>query len=421
MEETVVRVHMEGAEHVAARAPGLAPGRIELQRPGPAEREYQVDGTDTTATQDRDLDHLQAIEGSWLYRLDAWLRDEGSYSRWERVRVLDATGRQVLAAGRPAVEQLSLPPTFHLEAAFRRPEAAARLWLARDDTRGEGLELNRDRRAARWIERTGQEEVERGRWFFPEDPLPFAAELTHVLGRAVACGFASFLAVALVARMLASFTPRLPMPSAPPRLVWAGVAVLLVAWLVAAGWVTAALYRQLPHVLDAVSYVFQARVLDAGRLWLDAPERVAALEGPFQVVWDGRWFSQYPPGAPAAYALGGLVGLGWLVGPLASLALIAGTAAAGWQLFSPRISLAALVLGALSPFVLFQAGSFLSHPIAGGLLAGALAAFARGERLRAGRWYAWAGLALGAAFATREAATALFALPLLVWLAADRR
>jgi 4-amino-4-deoxy-L-arabinose transferase-like glycosyltransferase len=100
-------------------------------------------------------------------------------------------------------------------------------------------------------------------------------------------------------------------------------------------------------------------------------------------------------------------------------------AAIGWTgrlLYGPRTGLAALALGALSPFILFQAGSFLSHPIAGALLAGALAAFMTGERSGGQvRWYALAGALLGAAGLTREAASVLFATPLVVWLVQYRR
>ena len=54
-----------------------------------------------------------------------------------------------------------------------------------------------------------------------------------------------------------------------------------------------------------------------------------------------------------------------------------------------------LCLGVLSPFILFQSGSFLSHPIAGGLLAAALAAFVAGERDGRQRWYALCGSPAG--------------------------
>jgi hypothetical protein len=177
----------------------------------------------------------------------------------------------------------------------------------------------------------------------------------------------------------------------------------------------------LPHILDAVSYTFQAALFASGLLSLRMPPLTGAFLGPFQVVWQGRMFSQYPPGAPALYALGKLVNLEWLVGPLACVGLIAATAWTARVLYGLGTGLAVLGFGLISPFVLFQSGSYLSHPIAGGLLAGALAAFVAGERREQMGWFAVAGALLGAAFLTREVAAVLFAVPLGVLLLARSR
>ena len=47
--------------------------------------------------------------------------------------------------------------------------------------------------------------------------------------------------------------------------------LLLAGWLVAAALVTTRVYRQLPHILDAISYTFQASLFASGKLALDAP------------------------------------------------------------------------------------------------------------------------------------------------------
>ena len=352
-----------------------------------------------------------------LYRFDAWLRDESSYSRWERTRVIDlSTGLTVPSDARP------LPTDFRIEAAVRRPEAPAHLWLnSATPDRREGLELDRDRRNARWLIERGGGTDALPRWFFPEQPAPFAAGLLNLIGRSAAAGFALVLATWVLAHVIRAVR-RIPTVDLEKALSARIVAdVLLVAWLVAAAVVTTRAYHQLPHVLDAVSYTFQAGLFAAGKLALSAPPLVDDFRGPFEVLWQGRLFSQYPPGAPAAYALGQVVGLGWLIGPLACLALIGATSWTAGVLFGPGCGVAALGLGVLSPFVLFQAGSFLSHPIAAGLLAGALAAFVAGERDGELRWYALSGALLGAAFLTREAASVLFALPLGARLLATRR
>jgi hypothetical protein len=504
-----LQVSVDGQQHAVLSV--LGPGwlRVDLQEPGPLEREYQVDGSDTTSTDDRQPRAIADLLGTPLYLFDAWLRDESSYSRWEHVRIVD------LATGVAVSGDSALPADFRVEAALRRPEAPARLWLVAADDRREGLELDRDRRNARWLIQRGGGTDMLPRWFFPEQPAPFVAELMHLVGRAAAAGYALALAALVFARfasLASGLAPKRPggrhrrtalggngsgagaaggaddggsrdagrrrdatFGANPARgahaagaadaaggadatrgagaaaaggtddnggreragsgeplspawvsarlggLVRTGPELLLGIWLIAAALVTTRLYHQLPHILDAVSYTFQARVFASGQLALDAPPLAPAFKGPFEVFWQGRIFSQYPPGAPAVYALGQTVGLAWLVGPLACLALIGATAWTARSLFGPACGLVVLCLGVLSPFVLFQAGSFLSHPIAGGLLACALAAFVKAEGGQKQGWYILSGGLLGAAFTTREAASALFALPLVARLLATRR
>ncbi len=204
--------------------------------------------------------------------------------------------------------------------------------------------------------------------------------------------------------------------------------MVVFVWFTAVLWVAIRVYHQLPHIVDAQAYFFEARILETGRTWLAIPDMVSLLDGFQQVEWNGRWFSQYPPGAPALYALGDLVGLAWLVGPLATLALVLATLVTGSLLFDRWVGLTALVLLALSPFVLFQSGSFMSHPIAGGAVACALATFAYGLRASGHRDHARGRLAfiatgvlLGLAFNAREVTAVVYGSVFGVWLLATRR
>jgi hypothetical protein len=405
-----LQVTVDGQTHALTSALGGAWEAISLEQPGPLDREYQIDGSDTTVAEDRVRSAVKGLLDSPLYTVDSWLRDESSYSRWEHLRVTDLASGQTLGSDGP------LPADFRVQADLRRPEAPARLWLiGRTADTGEGLELDRDRRNARWlIHRNGATDA-LPRWFFPEQPAPFAAELLNLVGRSAAIAYALLL-VAIASRRLRS-------PSLEADLVPGDVVAILVLtwWLCAASYVTIAAYHQLPHILDGISYTFQAGVFASGQLSLPAPPATEAFMGPFEVLWQGRVFSQYPPGAPALYAVGSLLHFEWLVGPLACLMLIAATAWVARLLFGAACGLAVLVLGALSPFVLFQAGAFMSHAPAAGLLAAALAAFVAAERTRSPRWYAVSGALLGAGFMVREVASVLFALPLGARLVALRR
>ena len=440
-----VRVTVDGQAHTFSAVLGPGWRGISLEQPGPLEREYQIDGSDTTSSDDRDPAFIGTLLDGPLYRFDSWLRDESSYSRWERVRIVD------LATGQAVPDGSGLPNEFRIDATLRRPEATARLWLlGPTNDRREGLELNRDTRNARWVIQRGGGTEYLPRWFFPEQPAPFAAELLHLLGRSAAAGFALALAAVLVAHALALLPLSASAPAARPPFhiakrnfeasrgpsradekasrgrhrdvtFWStGADWLLGLWLVAAALVTTRVYHQMPHILDAMSYTFQAGLFASGKLALDAPPVPDAFKGPFEILWQGRLFSQYPPGAPAVYALGQLVGLEWLVGPFACVALVGATSWTAGALYGRATGLVVLGLGLLSPFVLFQAGSFLSHPIAAAVLAGALAAFVAAEHYGRQRWFAVSGALFGFAFITREASSVLFALPLAARLLTTR-
>jgi 4-amino-4-deoxy-L-arabinose transferase-like glycosyltransferase len=422
------QVAMDGGQH-DVQVPELPAGaRIRFEEPGPVQREYQIDGSDTTARDDRDPDQIRAEQNTPWYRVMSWLRDEASYSRWQDVRLVDLSDGHVIASGRDAVEASPLPNAFGLEADLRRPEAPARIRLEKPDgSKLAGLSVERESHRALW--QVGDNDTKATAWFFPNEAWPFAAELLELVGRSAAAAMVLLGTMAAIGWVAWRVSRRTPHPldrtsprgrgSLPPTWVIAGM--VLVVWLTAALFVTVRLYHQLPHIVDAQAYYFQARIFEAGRTWLQIPSIVSQLDGFQQVEWDSRWFGQYPPGAPALYALGGLVGLAWLVGPLATLALLVGTATAGWLMYDRGVALTALVLLAISPFVLFQAGSFMSHPISGGAVACSLAAFAYGQRTNRGVAYAAAGALLGLAFNAREVAAVLYGLPYAAWLLAERR
>ncbi len=414
-----VLVTADGQQHQVDVPASTQWQAIALDQPGPLEREYQIDGTDLTFTLDRDVGVIEQIQTTPLYRIDAWLRDESSFSRWEQVRLLDPTTGTTVS-GVAGVEAATPPASFHLDATVRRLEAPARLWLKETGSGLEqGVEFDRDGRHVRWLSRDAGQITVVQSWYFPDQPAPFAADLANLVGRSAAAGYALVLTALLIGVIYRRLVPW-RLPSIAPAMPSVAL-VLMAGWLAAAVWVTVALYHQLPHVLDAVSYAFQANVFRAGKLSLAAPDAIVNLRGPFQVVFEGRWFSQYPPGAPVAYALGGVLGLAWLVGPLAGAILIGATAWVARALYGPGIGLLTLALGVLSPFILFQAGSFLSHPIAGAALAMALLCVVRAEREASPRWYALSGACLGFAFLTREAAALLFAVPLAGLLVYQRQ
>jgi Dolichyl-phosphate-mannose-protein mannosyltransferase len=412
-----VEVSMDGGKHGFDRD-SLAWDHLQFEQPGPEDREVQVDGSETVGRGDREPEYIRGLAATPLYAVGAWLRDEASFSRWEDVRLFEAQTGQQLAEGRAASEAVSLPAAFRVEASLRHPEAPARIWLTlRDRDFKEGLAVDRNEHSAAWV-REPSGGTQRVDWFFPVQAAPFAADLLQLAGRAVAAAYLLLAGVILlgwIVRPMDAVVARIPRAA-----VRSVAALLALGSLALSAAISVALYHQLPHMVDSTNYYVQAGMFLSGHLWFEPPAQPKFFTLLNQVLWEHRWFMQYPPGAPTVYALGRLVGLAWLVGPLTAVLMVVCIAEVARVWFGRRTALAALGLGAVSPFILFQAGAFMSHPIAGAALAGGLAAFAHGERSRRLRLFGLAGACLGFAFLTREFSAVLFAIPLAAWLVFHR-
>lgn len=206
----------------------------------------------------------------------------------------------------------------------------------------------------------------------------------------------------------------------PWRVIVATAGMAGVAYAAIASWV----FSRRPLIIDEIVQAWQARVFASGRLWADTPahpEFTAVLN----IVNDGaKTYAHFPPGGPAALALGEIVGAQWLVGPFFGLLSVL---LMGWlvRTIEPRrrIALLALVLFAFAPFTAFMAGSHMNHvPGLTFLLLGAAGTVAalREERPRPGLALA-AGLGFGLAATIRPLDAVAFALPAGVWYLIEAR
>jgi hypothetical protein len=178
-------------------------------------------------------------------------------------------------------------------------------------------------------------------------------------------------------------------------------------WL-AALWVFAATlflnlvaFNRLPRT-DEVHYLFQAKTFALGHLYIPAPgdPMNGALQVGTMMFIDGKWFSMFPPGWPAALAVGVALGAPFLVNPLiAALTVPIGHAfASRWA--SPRLAVLTTLLLMISPWYLAMGASLFSHPLTLLLVLSAwLLMLTEGSR-RPFAWFA-AGCLLGWLFLTR--------------------
>lgn len=175
-------------------------------------------------------------------------------------------------------------------------------------------------------------------------------------------------------------------------------ALWVIAFSAAFSWVV---FEGIPHVPDAVSYLFQAKYLSAGLLYLPSPPDAAAFD--FEKLYsDGtRWFAYGFPGWPGVLSLGLLAGAPWLVNPLLAGATVLLAHSLVARLYNRSLAHVVILLLAVSPWFLFMSASFMPHPATIVWTLVALLAVVKAQD--SGRWV-WglvAGASLGALFLTR--------------------
>jgi hypothetical protein len=388
------------------------------------DREYQIDGSDSTNNLTYDGDYFAQFSTTPYYRFQAWLRDEGSYSSWRNLVIRD-DGQHVIARdARPESEVArDLPPAFDLTVDFHRMEAPRAITFG-DDAGGQvHLEVNRN---DKWVQIArlvpGEPDEQLANWYLPFDWLPELAEVLYLLMRS--CALALWLVVLLVP--LAAILPRRILV-VPGRLTQVLVPVLALALALGTTlYLTIFVLDRRTHIYDAMSYYFQAKTFASGMVAAPNPAVPEAFWLPFTVHNGGKWFSMYSPGTALVLAVGFLVGVPWLIEPLLAIAgalLVYGFARRQYGLHT---ALLAVVLMASSPFLRLQAASFMSH--VPGMFWGALLFYAatRYSEKRATVWAITGAAALGFLMLTREMSAILYAATLGAywawrWVVAWRR
>lgn len=116
----------------------------------------------------------------------------------------------------------------------------------------------------------------------------------------------------------------------------------------------------IPHMVNEVAYLFQARYFSEGKLYLDGG--VPEAQDYFLIYDDGvKRYSKSPPGWPLILAFGVLAGLPWIVNPILHGLNILLIYRIGSTLYDKKTGLLASILGLLSPFMLFMGANQLSH------------------------------------------------------------
>jgi len=131
----------------------------------------------------------------------------------------------------------------------------------------------------------------------------------------------------------------------------------------ATAYVSDRINERLPHIEDEMAFVWQARAIARGKLAVSSPQpNPDSFLVPFVIDYQGKRFGKYPIGWPVVLAAGERLQTRHLINPILTAASIWLVYRLGKKLFNPQTAITAAFLGAVSPFVLMNGSSLLSHP-----------------------------------------------------------
>src|SRR3989442_8739097 len=174
-----------------------------------------------------------------------------------------------------------------------------------------------------------------------------------------------------------------------------------------------------PNSSDENSYLTQARIFAAGKLWVEAPPHPEFFRARSFIMDDarGRFFAKAFPGWAAILSLGVRAGVPWAVNPLLSAAALILAGWAGGRVLGRYGELAVIGIILISPFFMLNAASYFNHPATVLLVSLFLVAVIRLSEGAGIGWAIVAGLATGSALWIRPGPALALTIPLGLWLA----
>lgn len=206
--------------------------------------------------------------------------------------------------------------------------------------------------------------------------------------------------------------------------------VFLVATLsmLATASLSSQVFEHLPHLEDELTYLFQARMLARGDVFIPSPYPPDSYWQPFIIDCDqemenlyniacaGKRFGKYPPGFPMLLALGVLIHNTWIINVFFTGLNVVLIYLLGRLVYNEHAAILSAALLAISPIALLLGSTLMGHTSA--LSFTLLFTWAYIQAQHATKplgWAALSGFALGIVFNIRPYAAAGISLPFIVY------
>lgn len=259
------------------------------------------------------------------------------------------------------------------------------------------------------------------------DPTPIA-DLGALAAQLLRVGAAACLVIAFIGALASMFPNQDPEPRAsepraegssrksPSRLFLLATLSLVVLGTALSVWTATEVLGRLPHQIDEVVDLLQARWLLDGEVAPAAITIQEHLRVPFTYLADGRWVGHYPVGWPAVLAIGLAMGAPHLVNSVLGGVFILLAFLVGREMDDDLTGLAAAMLATLSPLIRLLSASMFPHLACAVLVTLALWLLLLARRRPGWWWGAGAGLAMGCCLAVRPMTAVAVSLVFGGWL-----
>lgn len=339
--------------------------------------EIQIDGSDSMNNFNYDENYFRKMSDGYYYKIYNFIRGGELYSKWLSVKIIDDESGRIFFE-REIEQQDSeiilplFPEKSTIEIVLSYPEKPVSLSYKTQAGEEYLLQLNRNDRYLRVIKYTPGGQAEKiADEYFPENPRPFAGENLIMLSRimltsiilAVFSIAVSSLSKKIVSGFKISKVPELYfMKLNKKTFIDKFAAVFIIASFFFVSYISYFLYQGMPHVLDAISYLNQAKIFASGQLYAEVTRENMFLGGPFMNAYEGKWFAVFGPGTPMFLAIGIFVNAPWIIMPVFGALSLISMYLLGRKWYGSKTALLSLVLVVFSPFYSFIAASYLSHP-----------------------------------------------------------